>query len=159
MKNEPVLWWPDRDNPGKPSSADKDGWHWVGEFVLKWNAGVQRWESSLADEHIASLVYGGEAASPSEIQALRKGILPEKPPEGLLISMATCLNHGFCAPAAPPFGLSPEMRKDTLSDMRKLYDEVTGRGYFRPERAGRYTDMMKQADTVCKKSEKFSSEY
>lgn len=45
--------------------------------------------------------------------------------------MAVCLDHGFGL-------LAPEQQESTLHDMRKLYDEVVGRGYYRPERDGLY---------------------
>ncbi len=59
---------------------------------------------------------------------------PVEPPSGLLVSMAICLNHGFGAP-----GYLTDIQKNSmLSDMRKLYDEVVGHGYWKPERAGQY---------------------
>jgi hypothetical protein len=49
--------------------------------------------------------------------------------------MATCLNHGF--------GMLPARQQiSMLDDMRKLYDEVTGKGYYRPSNRGRYTQYL-----------------
>jgi hypothetical protein len=45
--------------------------------------------------------------------------------------MAVCLDHGFGL-------LSPERQASKLYDMRKLYDEVVGQGYYHPEREGYY---------------------
>ena len=61
-----------------------------------------------------------------------------EPDQALLISMATCLNHGF--------GLLPQGRQESLlRDMRKLWDEVMGRGYYRPDRRQLYMDMLSAA--------------
>lgn len=57
------------------------------------------------------------------------------PDVALLCSMATCLNHGFGA-------LPSDQQRAMLDDMRKLYDEVTGRGYYRPENRERYTQWL-----------------
>lgn len=48
-----------------------------------------------------------------------------EPDQALLISMATCLNHGFRF-------LAPAQQQSMLHDMRKLWDEVQGRGYYSP---------------------------
>jgi len=70
----------------------------------------------------------------------------EEPPLGLLISMAVCLDHGF---AAPDFGALdwrkpsvPAYQQRVLADMRKVWDEVKGRGYWRPERNADYERMI-----------------
>ncbi|AZG12033.1 MULTISPECIES: hypothetical protein [Cupriavidus] len=58
--------------------------------------------------------------------------LPGEPDVALLASMATCLNHGF--------GILPaEAQRNMLYDMRKLYNEVAGQGYYRPESRQTYT--------------------
>lgn len=55
----------------------------------------------------------------------------DEPDQALLVSMATCLDHGF--------GLHDAKRQQSvLYDMRKLWDEVMGRGYYRPENHQRY---------------------
>jgi len=61
--------------------------------------------------------------------------LHAEPDPALLISMATCLNHGF--------GLLDKKRQDEiLHDMRKLWDEVVGRGYYSPAHRERYLTML-----------------
>ncbi|MCW0459014.1 hypothetical protein NB717_000082 [Xanthomonas sacchari] len=63
---------------------------------------------------------------------------PDEPDQALLISMATCLNHGF--------GLLPADRQQSmLRDMRKLWDEVMGRGYYSPQCRERYASMLTAA--------------
>lgn len=58
--------------------------------------------------------------------------LPHEPDVALLASMATCLNHGF--------GILPaDAQRTMLYDMRKLYNEVAGQGYYRPESREAYT--------------------
>ncbi|MEX3983944.1 hypothetical protein AB4Y45_33705 [Paraburkholderia sp. EG287A] len=51
-------------------------------------------------------------------------VLPDKPDTALLASMATCMNHGFGM-------LGDRYQESMLNDMRKLYEEVAGRGYYR----------------------------
>ncbi|XTQ92606.1 hypothetical protein ACQR5W_11845 [Xanthomonas sacchari] len=64
--------------------------------------------------------------------------VPGEPDQALLISMATCLNHGF--------GLLPADRQHAmLRDMRKLWDEVMGRGFYSPKCRERYTSMLAAA--------------
>lgn len=58
-------------------------------------------------------------------------MVPVEPHLGVLVSMAVCLDHGFGL-------LPPEQQESTLHDMRKLYDEVVGKGYYSHERDGFY---------------------
>lgn len=78
--------------------------------------------------------YSGDAIDASRLAYLRQhpaAALPDEPDRALLCSMAVCLNHGFGLLPAPA-------RSRMLGDMRKLYDEVAGRGYFRPDNRERY---------------------
>ncbi|HDS1830688.1 MULTISPECIES: hypothetical protein [Stenotrophomonas] len=60
---------------------------------------------------------------------------PEEPDQALLVSMAMCLRHGF--------GLdTPEQQQSQLREMRKLWDEVMGRGYYSPDNRERYVAML-----------------
>lgn len=62
----------------------------------------------------------------------------DEPDVALLASMATCLNHGF--------GMLPHDRQRTmLNDMRKLWAEVVGLGYYRPERRDFYLQALAAA--------------
>ena len=64
--------------------------------------------------------------------------VPDEPDHALLISMATRLNHGF--------GLLPADRQHAmLRDMRKVWDEVMGRGYYSPQCRERYASMLTAA--------------
>lgn len=78
--------------------------------------------------------YSGDAIDASRLEYLREhpaATLPDEPDRALLCSMAVCLNHGF--------GLLPAAtRSRVLDDMRKLYDEVAGRGYYQPDNRERY---------------------
>lgn len=60
--------------------------------------------------------------------------LPKEPPPGLLWSMAMRLRHdfGLDADGSNPMtsGCTEREREVILSDMRKLYDEVAGNGFF-----------------------------
>lgn len=60
---------------------------------------------------------------------------PAEPDQALLVSMAMCLDHGF--------GMATlEQQESRLRDMRKLWDEVMGRGYYSPENRERYIAML-----------------
>lgn len=48
---------------------------------------------------------------------------PDEPDIALLVSMATCMNHGFAL-------LEPNRQHAMLQDMRKLWAEVAGRGFY-----------------------------
>lgn len=60
---------------------------------------------------------------------------PEEPDQALLVSMAMCLDHGFGMAA-------PEQQQSRLRDMRKLWEEVAGRGYYSPDNRERYVAML-----------------
>lgn len=62
-------------------------------------------------------------------------LVPVEPDQALLVSMATCLNHGFGL-------LTKEKQDGQLYDMRKLYDEVVGKGYYSPKTRERYLAML-----------------
>ena len=55
----------------------------------------------------------------------------EEPDIALLASMATCLRHDFGL-------LDAGQQRARLADMRKLWDEVMGMGYYSPKLRGRY---------------------
>lgn len=63
----------------------------------------------------------------------------EEPDIALLASMATCLRHDFGL-------LDAEQQRSRLADMRKLWDEVMGRGYYSPRLRGRYLAHLKPSD-------------
>ncbi len=108
----------------------------------------------MTDQEHRETAAGEEAASMKRMidqvaETFRKqldtagiAIVPVEPPAGLLVSMAICLDHGFGLPAqmlgGVPIGQSAERKQAMLSDMRKLYDEVVGRGYWKPEREAQY---------------------
>lgn len=82
-----------------------------------------------------------------EVQALLQSYLnslegwqlvPVEPDQALLVSMATCLNHGFGL-------LTKESQELILYDMRKLYDEMVGKGYYSQENRERYLAMLAAA--------------
>lgn len=88
---------------------------------------VQNLESSaLAYELL------GEKELPRLLRSAAAALTPPKEPDNaLLANMAMCLNHGF--------GLdTPERQQSQLRDMRKLWDEVMGRGYYSPAGCERY---------------------
>ncbi|MDJ1520538.1 hypothetical protein MF545_00385 [Stenotrophomonas maltophilia] len=81
----------------------------------------------------------GQAVVVTTAGALNAIIAALTPPDGpdpaLLISMAMCLDHGF--------GLNTfEQQQCALRSMRKLWDEVMGRGYYSEEGRHRYEPML-----------------
>ena len=69
--------------------------------------------------------------------------LPKEPPPGLLMSMAIRYDHGLGCP-----GYYDQMKFDgqthaqrleaTLRTMRQLYEEVSGYGFYTPEKEAEY---------------------
>ena len=74
------------------------------------------------------------------------GSLPEEPPLALLMSMAMRVDHAIAMPSVPGFGPDPQTRRDNalrlLADMRRAYEEVSGHGFYHPERAQMYLDAL-----------------
>lgn len=62
--------------------------------------------------------------------------LPKEAPIELLVSMALRMNHGF--------GLDDARSQEVqISDMRKVYEEVSGHGFYSEKVKGRYTAMLR----------------
>lgn len=65
----------------------------------------------------------------------------EQPDPALLVSMAMRINHGF--------GLMDRMAQNSiLNDMRKVWEEVVGRGYYEPAKASRYLRELAKGDAT-----------
>lgn len=60
---------------------------------------------------------------------------PDEPDKALLVSMAMLVYHGFGL-------LTPEQKQSQLREMRKLWDEVMGRGYYSPDNRERYVALL-----------------
>ncbi|WP_414488413.1 hypothetical protein [Stenotrophomonas maltophilia] len=107
----------------------------------------QRARELLADEFVR---MGG--LSGKYVEEVRKGIAgpwdraaigaiiaaltpPDEPDQALLVSMAMLVYHGFGL-------LTPEQKQAQLREMRKLWDEVMGRGYYSPDNRERYVAML-----------------
>ena len=66
-------------------------------------------------------------------------VVPREPTEGLLVSMALRLNHGF--------GLDSEQsRKSQVTSMRQVYEEISGAGFYKVEREIDYKAMITAAE-------------
>lgn len=67
--------------------------------------------------------------------------LPKEPPIGLLMSIAIRLDHGLGIPGYydqfEPGGHEIKL-KLALSDARRAYEEISGQGFYRPERDTQY---------------------
>ena len=76
--------------------------------------------------------------------------VPVEPPRELLMSMALRLDHGLGCPGyydQPIFGSGvgvthAQRLESALSDMRKVYEEVTGQGFYSPANAERYSALL-----------------
>ncbi|MBH1835492.1 hypothetical protein I5T88_06335 [Stenotrophomonas maltophilia] len=60
---------------------------------------------------------------------------PDEPDQALLVSMAMLVYHGFGL-------LTPEQKQSQLREMRKLWDEAMGRGYYSPDNRERYVALL-----------------
>lgn len=75
--------------------------------------------------------------------------VPAEPPPGLLMSMALRYDHGLGCPGYydsaifASSGITHAKRLDaTLRTMRQLWEEVSGNGFYRPEKEAEYADML-----------------
>ncbi|MDT3454655.1 hypothetical protein ROV80_05280 [Stenotrophomonas pavanii] len=78
---------------------------------------------------------GGYDLNPSMRALVAALTPPEEPDQALLVSMAMLVYHGFGL-------LTPEQKQCQLREMRKLWDEVVGRGYYSPDNRERYVAML-----------------
>lgn len=79
------------------------------------------------------------------------GQLPKDPPPGLLMSMAIRYDHALGCPGYYD-GIKELLGRDgpthaqrlasTLTQMRQLYEEVSGHGFYSPEREAEYAAML-----------------
>jgi len=87
--------------------------------------------------------------------------LPKEPPKELLMSMALRWDHALGRPGYydQPFikqaSVTHKMKLDsTLVLMRKLYEEVAGYGFYKPENKEQYSELFARvADTGSYKSD------
>ncbi|HDS1550693.1 TPA: hypothetical protein QEK98_002948 [Stenotrophomonas maltophilia] len=86
--------------------------------------------------YMVGIIEKGEWDGAPDMRALVAALTPpEEPDQALLVSMAVCVSHGF--------GLdTPEQQQSQLREMRKLWDEVMGRGYYSPDNRERYVAML-----------------
>lgn len=86
-------------------------------------------------------------------------VLPQRPPPGLLMSMAMRHDHAIGAPGyydQPIFSrraganISHADRLNLcIQEMGKLYEEVAGYGFYRPQREDEYTKKLEE----CRRSD------
>ena len=71
--------------------------------------------------------------------------VPREPPDSLLMSMAIWYDHGLGMPDYYDELFGPgkheERLKSTLTTMRQLYEEVSGRGFYKPEHENNYATL------------------
>lgn len=74
--------------------------------------------------------------------------IPEFPPLALLVSMALRVNHGFA--------LDDERSQQVqLADMRKVYEEVSGHGFYSLDRTEYYRGLVKGSEQAAPVSDPF----
>lgn len=75
-----------------------------------------------------------------ELAELRRGVeVTRSPSKGLMVSIAMRLHHDF--------GLLTDRRKElVLSDVRRMFDEISGNGFYRPEKESEYATMWPQGE-------------
>jgi len=85
----------------------------------------------------------------AKIAAAGYAIVPIKPTDGLLSSMAMRWDHSFGMDrieTIPGFamGYTPEMRQSLMGSMAQLHEEVVGTGFYRPDLEDRYVNVAKK---------------
>src|ERR1051325_3819677 len=109
----------------------------VREGFLKWWNEDQGRRMSVLDPRCLEAWQAALAWNGTVKESLTVGSR-EEPDIALLASMATCLHHGF--------GLLDAAQQETmLANMRKLWDEVMGYGFYRPSQRTRYLSMVAAA--------------
>lgn len=113
---------------------------------------------------IAGLVVGfaaywaGVWHTRRQIKKFQYRVLPQRPPPGLLMSMAMRHDHAIGAPGyydQPIFsrqrgGVSHKDRLNLcIQEMGKLYEEVAGYGFYRPQREQEYLRKLEE----CRRSD------
>lgn len=89
-----------------------------------------------------------EAEEREKAQSEREKALPKEPPLGLLVSMAIRNDHGLGVPGYYDQFEPGSHRKRmdaALSEMRKLYEEVSGYGFYQPEKDEYYESLMRSS--------------
>lgn len=95
--------------------------------------GSPRYADEIRDTELADF---GDDDIAMAIRAIIAALTPpDEPDQALLVSMAMLVYHGFGL-------LTPEQKQSQLREMRKLWDEVMGRGYYSPDNRERYVAML-----------------
>lgn len=97
---------------------------------------------SATEPHGSSCTHAEAADAVRYAKAIREAVLPKEPSLSLLASMALRVNHGFA--------LDDERSQQVqLADMRKVYEEVAGNGFYNPERTEYYRGLVKGTETAA----------
>ena len=65
-------------------------------------------------------------------------IIPKIPSEGLLVSMAMRWDHSFGFNQS----YTPHERRSLMRSMGQIYQEVSGQGFYNPEKENRYVNII-----------------
>jgi hypothetical protein len=142
----------DEDTDGETNDYDaetdthyaREGWHEVpveGEQYYIVAEKVTHWQMLPETPEQETLRFPVQRTTPeasenvAEAPSPKYAMVPTEPDVALLASMATCLNHGFGM-------LDGGEQERMLSDMRKIHDEVVGRGYYHERSKSRYLDYL-----------------
>jgi len=99
-------------------------------------------------ERIANEVL--EALTSSKPEQSGWKLVPKEPSRGRLISMAIRHNHAFLINPDPSAtwwssGVKPEHRESILRNMKQLYEEAIGEGFYSPDKEAGYVTSFEKA--------------
>lgn len=95
-----------------------------------------------SDFHILPFPFANSYNKLSDSTPLYKYPFPPNPPQGLLVSMALRYDHAFLIPSS--YSQQTIVTKRViLTQMRQLYEEVSGNGFWKPENNESYEKMFR----------------
>lgn len=104
-------------------------------------------EAQLDKIEAALLAWGNHIDAHAAFRALRRERVPRTPPIGLLMSMAVRMDHALACPGYYDQPMQQvgaggqshaQMLEAAMRQMRQIYEEVSGYGFYRPERDDEY---------------------
>ena len=113
-------------------------------------------DAKLLREHLGQLNHNELLVAQSAVRFVLEqlsvaalAIVPRKPSEGLLMSMAVRSDHALGCPGyydqpllGGKVGAHEARVQAALREMSKLHEEVVGEGFYRPEHDARYVAML-----------------
>jgi hypothetical protein len=130
--------------------------------LLERNAALERerdeFRSKLSEAIDELMAAEAERIANEVLEALTAGkpeqsgwkLVPKEPSRGRLISMAVRHNHAFLINPDPSAtwwssGVKPEHRESILRNMKQLYEEAIGEGFYSPDKEAGYVTSFEKA--------------